>query len=424
MTQEIDHIRLHSPKWRMSSILSLLQSNLIVGIVAYLLTSVPVLIGIFFGTDFLTLYRAPRSPEPDFLTACSRRNGISYKEIVEKGYSYDQTKQSVVAFFPGYPMLARLVVFLTGWSSVLALVVVSNVMLIAAFAAMASFLQARWPDTVSRDRYLVLALLGVFPTSFFCRMAYAESTFLFGLALFLNGTARRWPLWLLAVIAGSVTAFRPVGVACSGAFMWHILSDPSRGSIRQRILLSFGYLPVACSGLLAYMGYQEAAFGNPLAFAQTQENWSSPLVPRLGFWEKAEALLSAEPIWSIYDPDSLQHWSRITFPENPSFSLYFWNPILFVGTFVLMALGWYKHWLSGPETVLGLGLLAIPYVTRSYEMSMTSHGRFAMVVIPAYLTAGRIMKHLRQWAIWPVFGIFAAVLMIWTAFFAAGYYLY
>ncbi len=400
------------------------RCNLSIGLLAYILSSFPVLIGVFFGLDFLNLYRAPDSPGPSFLTGCSRRNGISYQEIVDKGYSYGEKKQSVVAFFPGYPLLAKLVVAFTGWSSVLALLLVSNVMLVAAFATTAAFLQARWPDAAPTDRYLVLALLGVFPATFFFRMAYAESTFLFGLAIFLNGTLRRWPLWLVALIAGSVTAVRPVGVACTAAFLWYILSDPNRGPMRRRIALSFVYLPLACWGLLAYMGYQEAAFGNPLAFAQTQENFSYPLVPRADFWEKAESLLSAEPVWSIYDPESLRHWSRIRFPENPFYSLYFWNPIAFAAAFVLVAIGSYRRWLTGCEAVLGFGLLAVPYLTRSYEMSMTSHARFATVVIPAYLVGGRIMRCLPQWTVWTVFGVFAVMLMVWAAFFAAGYYLY
>ena len=50
------------------------------------------------------------------------------------------------------------------------------------------------------------------------------------------------------------------------------------------------------------MGYQYAAFGDPLAFAKTQEHWSTRGVVSAS--DKALALLSYEPIWSVYQSSS------------------------------------------------------------------------------------------------------------------------
>ncbi len=420
LKQEHDRISIHATKQSKTPVLSLFGRELAVGLLAYLLSSFPVWIGVVFSMDFLTSTNGSGS-QPDLLTACSRYDGLHYKRIVERGYFYDEKRGSAVAFFPGYPLLAKLVVGCTGWSSTLALLVASNVMLVATFVVMSSFLKARWPEAAASDRHLVLALLGVFPAALFSRMTYSESTFLFGQTLFLNGMARRWPLLLLAVLAGAVTGIRPVGVACTAGLVGYVLFDTTRGSISHRIQMALLCLPLACWGLFAYMAYQEAAFDNSFAFAQTQEHWRnhSPRYTDIWdkMWDKGEALLTAEPIWSVYDPDSKQYWGE---RQNLLFSLQFWNPIVFVGAFILVVFGWYRLWLTGPETILGVGLLAIPYVTRSFEMAMASHARFAAVVVPAYVVAGRLIQQLPPWAIWAVLGVFSAMSMAWSALFAAG----
>ena len=60
--------------------------------------------------------------------------------------------------------------------------------------------------------YTVLAL-ALFPTSFFMRMVYTESLFLFLVLLTFVAMQRNWPLAVIAVIAGTATATRSVGVA-------------------------------------------------------------------------------------------------------------------------------------------------------------------------------------------------------------------
>ncbi len=135
-------------------------------------------------------------------------------------------------------------------------------------------------------------------------------------------------------------------------------------------------------------------------------------------------MLAGEPLWGVFTVDSLRYWTRIDRHGNPFFSMFFWNPILFVGTVVLVLFGAYRFWLSGPEVVLGLGLLAIPYLTRAYEMSMASHARFAAVVIPAYLVLGRLLPARPAWVPWSILGGLSMVLLAWSALFAAGYYFF
>lgn len=205
------------------------------------------------------------------------------------------------------------------------------------------------------------------------------------------------------------------------AVVWHILSDPTRGDRVKRLLLAAAWFPVSCWGLLAYMAYQEVEFGTPFAFAQTQENWTHAVPSDRSFGNKVLSLATGEPIWSTYVPDSRRHWEKFDRHENPFFGIFFWNPIYFVGAVVLVGLGAVRKWLTGSEVVLGLGLLAIPYVTRGFEMSLASHARFATVAIPAYMVLARLLWSRPPWVTWAVLAFGAILLMSWSALFAAGY---
>jgi hypothetical protein len=73
------------------------------------------------------------------------------------------------------------------------------------------------------------------------------------------------------------------------------------------------------------------------------------------------------------------------------------------------------------EILLGLGLLVIPYVTRGYDNSMYSAGRFAIAVVPMYLVLGQLLSRCPAWltALFAALGGF--MLGAYTALFAAGY---
>ena len=103
----------------------------------------------------------------------------------------------------------------------------------------------------------------------------------------------------------------------------------------------------------------------------------------------------------------------------PLFGLAFWNPILFLLAAVAVIVGGRRGWLTRDEVVLGIGLLLVPYVTRADEMSMGSHARFAAVVVPAYIVLARLLGRLPPVATWIVYVILAALLMLWSALFAA-----
>jgi hypothetical protein len=142
------------------------------------------------------------------------------------------------------------------------------------------------------------------------------------------------------------------------------------------------------------MLYQQLAFGTPWAFAQTQEHWTLGMPADHSWQAKAVSLLTLEPIWGVYDSGNPRYWESLRDRGGAFFNLFFWNPILFLLAIALLVLGCWKRWLSGSELILGAGLLAIPYLTRAYEMSMASHARFAAVVVVNYVVIARMIAHM------------------------------
>lgn len=388
------------------------------GACAYYFSALVVLLGVEFGNDVLRPAAHPDQGPADLASACVQFDGHHYHEIAERGYSYDPTARSTVAFFPAYPLAARAVAAALGCDMVTALLLTSNCAFLASLVVLARYCAVRRAGPA--EPTWALWALAACPATLFFRMAYAESLLVLTSLLVLYGVARRWPLLPLALCAGLASATRPVGIAVSAAFLWHAIRRPGPWAIRLGRVALFG--PVACWGLAAYMAYQAAAFGDPLAFARTQTHWTyrAP-VEQPGPGEKARALARLEPIRGVYDPESGRYWGRTGGADNLLFNFSFWNPLLFGLAAGLVALGTACRWLTGPEAVFGAVALGVPYLTRAYEMSMASHGRFAAVVIPAALVAGRLLASLPPAATAGATAASSALLALWTALYVAGY---
>jgi hypothetical protein len=397
--------------------------DVISGLVAYYLTSLPVLVGVLFGIDFLAVRATEKAqPRPNLVTACTRFDGQHYLDIIRNGYFFDPERRSTVAFFPVYPLLSWCLSKISGLHPDWAALFVAHLALATAFILLARYARVRWPEATGEQRALVLAAFGLWPATLFLRMSYAESLFVCGMLALLYGMAQHWPLLALALVAGLVTGIRPPGVAVVPAFAWHVLTQ-GRTTLVARASSLVVLIPVACWGLLAYMLYQQWVFENPLAFAQTQEHWRSLAQP--DDWDlKIRSLLRLEPIWGQYLPAHYyQYWGNIDKHGNPAFSLMFWNPILFVAAAFLLLYGARKRWLTASEVLLGVGLLGIPYVTRGYEMSMGSQARFAAVVVVNYLVIGRFLAQRSPLVANAACVLASMLLCTWSALFAAGGYL-
>lgn len=385
-------------------------------------TSCIAFLGAWFGIVFLP-DRGQAEVAPLSLDFFAKFDGRHYLDIIEEGYNYDQRVSSRVAFFPAYPLSASWLREATGFTSVPAMMIVANVCMLAATVAMGFYLRRRLGDSAAAPHldvqtYSLLAMC-VVPTTFFFRMTYSESMFILFCILALFAMARNWPLILVAIIVGATTAIRPVGIGLLLPLAWYVAATSmSMFDLARRLAWA---IPLGMWGLLAYMAFLQWQFGEPLAFALTQKHWSDRGVPgSLG--DKLVALLSFEPIWSCYVEGSPCHW-KILSGNEPSalFSLHFVNPIYFVGATVLVAIGAYKRWLTSYEVLLSIPLLAIPYLTRSYENCLQSHARFATVVFPVYIVMGQLLARLPSAVAIALVALSAFFMGIYSALFVTGH---
>ena len=378
-----------------------------------ILTGLISFVGIAFGSAFLR----PGDPV-DFIKSISRMDGGNYRSISANGYEYRERAPALVAFFPAYPVASRWVARATGLSTMSALLLVSNSCCIAAFVLMGVYLETRRlnGERLGPANGYALLAMGLLPTTFFFRMPYSESMFLLLAVLALYGMEKGWPLVVIALVVGLITAVRPVGVALLLPFLWYIWRRSD--SIKAFVLRVGCLAPIACWGLESYMAFQLHRFGTPFAFAINQKyHRMRPIGP---FSDEFLALVSWEPIRDVYNRSSEGYWKALDYAPYPVFSFIFVSPLYFMGTAAITVLGFMKRWLTDYEVLLAIPLLAIPYCTRAYEMRMMSQARFAAVVFPVYIVLGRLLSRLPPAVAASLLALSGAVMGFYAAIFSTG----
>jgi len=397
-------------------ILSLVE-YLRIGELYYCLTSLVVVLGVLAGRDCIKPRPSPESDSPNLIGLFTRWDGRWYERIALQGYSYDPDGLSSVAFFPVFPLLGWLAVSLIDLTADVALLMVAHLCLVSSFVLMAAYASQRYPNAPSERIHYVLLVLGLAPFTFYFRMAYSESPFLFFAILALYGMERKWSLLIIALIIGLATATRPVGVGLLAPLILHIWH---RSSTTMSFISNYlCIVPIACWGIAGYMSYQYGQFSDPLAFAKSHGLWRArPPAPLL---DELIALPTLEPIWSVFDSSSPCFWKR----REPSYSFLF-NPAIFNCGFFLLAViltvvGKYKRWLSSYEVTLVVSLLFIPYVGRGYDMCMASMARFTSVAFPIYLVFGNLLWRLPAPLAAGLLALSSVLLAVYAALFAASY---
>jgi hypothetical protein len=406
--------------WKPSRVAALLD-GCVTGLAFYYLTSVIVVVAAVFAVDFVPLCR--QHPESktrvDLVSGFAAWDGMWYGRIASTGYSYDPHRQSAVAFFPLYPMLAAAIVQATGIRTEWALLAVSHGALVATFCLVGTYVQRR--DSAPNDHLQGWTLLafGLFPTTFYFRMAYTESLFVMLMLIALLGMERGWrPVWIAFVI-GLATGTRSVGVALVPAFalhLWQRVNSWWSWSARLGALL-----PVCCWGLLAYMVFLWLAFDEPLAFIKTQAHWR---VRAVGVADRTIGLATLEPVRTLYEPSCPCYWGHAPPRENILFNLKAVTPIYFFGTAVLVGVGAYRRWLNGREVLLSVGLLLIPYCLHASPTCMGSHARYAASVFPAYLVLGQLLHRMPAPLSAALLALSGLFLGLYSAMFVSWYWFY
>jgi hypothetical protein len=208
-----------------------------------------------------------------------------YLSIIQDGYqaSQDLTKfYSNMAFFPLYPYLVKSL----GWLGldlpnayyILVGLLLSNLLFIAAMALLYRLviLELGFSEGAARR---TLALIFVFPASFYFASFYTESLFLFlsvlGFTFALRG---RW-FWT-GVIAALGVLTRSQGVALAAALAW--LYMEKRGWRWREVGLSALWFLLAPLALLAHFFQLYQKSGRPFALFEAMSAWGRLDVYNLG----------------------------------------------------------------------------------------------------------------------------------------------
>ncbi|MGQ9871700.1 mannosyltransferase family protein [Leptodesmis sp.] len=200
-------------------------------------------------------------PKPGW-EAFSHWDGKWYRTIVTEGYEYVQDGgQHSIAFFPLFPLLIRVVMTL-GLPFEVAAVLVNNLAFLGAMSLLYFWAKESQGTSVARWATAVLAWC---PSSLFCTVVYSEGLFLLittaALRAFDHNQYKQAAMW-----GALASATRVPGITLFPAFLFTAWKERRPPAAYTAAVASSG-------GLLLFCSYAAIAFGDPLAFVNTQQGW-------------------------------------------------------------------------------------------------------------------------------------------------------
>jgi hypothetical protein len=315
----------------------------------------------------------------------SHWDGEHYVTLALGGYLNPPDNVSP-AFFPLYPLLVRSFAELFGgpismealsvWAPLLSL-------LLLPFALYFIYQMALdgWGHRVARGAVLALAF---FPTTFFLNAAYTESLFLALSAGSLWAVRVRKNLLLACVLAGLASATRNVGVFLLVPLLYEWIKDMDR--YRWRGV----YLALVPSGLVAYMGYLWARFGDPILFYTAQEDWgreaTGPLATVGRTWASA-----VEGAGRLLDPGLWTNPTLGNLANHLAAAGNLTNLAFFVFAVVVLLAG--SRDLPPSLTIYGLLLIAPATLFGTPQSPLMGTPRYILVAFPIFIALGLLSNN-------------------------------
>lgn len=339
-----------------------------------------------------------------------RWDAIHYYSIALSGYGAapgtvpTEQPQILVAFFPLFPLLTRLLASLFVQPDELSLavagIVIIHIATLLAFWFLYELVREDTHDRATAQRAVLYA--AIFPLAFYYAAAYAEALFLAtSLGSFLAARRGHWiraGLW-----AAAAAATRPFGILLVAVLALEAVLAWRHGALPAakvpRMLLGLWLAPL---GLVLFMIHLWQRVGDPLAFAQAQAQ----------FWNR-------EPVfpWTTL-------WQGLGFVLRPSLSanmdMYartLWHAaIIFSGLIILIAS--LRRWRASYivySVLLFAQVLSVPWPGTTLLHSL---GRSIMICVPLYLTLARWGKqpsvHHAIILLWlPLYGLLTALYVCW-----------
>lgn len=322
-----------------------------------LLATRAALIGIALIAFRLPVDAALDTSPNHLLTALSRWDGIWYVHIAAQGYDYTDGDFTSVAFAPLLPLLMRALGPLFGGGMdglLIAGAVIVNVALALACVLLVKLTSLDFDEADARRVPLYVL---VFPTSFFLSAVYPEAIFLaLAVGAFYAARRDRW------IIAGALAALcvlaRPHGILILPALALEYLYQRgfSPRAVRADVLALL--MPLVAFG--AWLLFQYAKFGDPLAFVHAQ-----------GAWQRVPG-----PPWNAFTV----YFSGA--PHGP------WNDFLFA--IALLIATAYAAMRLRPSYALYAALLVLAPISTGQLYSLM---RFGVSIFPLFIALALLGRH-------------------------------
>ncbi|MEH2446551.1 MAG: hypothetical protein V7K18_12420 [Nostoc sp.] len=355
-----------------------------------------------------------------------------YERIVTSGYDFSsQVKEMhAVAFFPLFPLLSRIIMFI-GLPFKVAAILVNNAAFLAALIILYFWVQELYSTTTARWATATLAWC---PYSLYGTVIYTEGLFLLCTTSALRAFEKKQYIWV-AFWGALSTATRLPGVALIPAFLF--VSWKERRGIKAYIAsLAVGL------GISLYSLYCQIQFGDALAFIHAQKAWRGDATgfPWQGWWQMLMEITIGFTNWkSGYIKDFL----------HPLFFLIIivsgcllWRFQVHLGM-IKFRYGLYFLWLSlwvlakdelvkialvfGGIYLLWLSRAKIPLVTVAYGFSSfalilntgitASSERYAYGIISLSMAFGLLLSHYPRWG-YPIMYFFGILMFTFSIRFA------
>lgn len=250
------------------------------------------LVAVFLENNVPLAYLGPAYSTAPILRSLTGVDSIYLLGIAAEGYHDAPVREAFRdwAFFPLFPLVTRLVSFLTLGNVAVAGVVVANLAFLAALAVLYRLSVIH----LDHGRALrTLAFVAFAPGAAAFAMAYTDSVFLLLAAgAFLAVEQRRW--WLMGLLYGLATLTRLPGILL-GIPLAIAIAEASGGwrvmaAWRTTRMAWLAAGPIAFGLFAAYLGW---AFGDPLGMFTAQQAWSNIGRPETG---------NTTPVVDRFDP--------------------------------------------------------------------------------------------------------------------------
>ena len=343
---------------------------------------IPAIIGPYVINDFG--YKFPyaeilqSSNLPYWLWSFGNFDGVHYIRIAQDGYAYQFTQ----AFFPFYPILIKLVSYLTFGNFLISALLISN---LAFLAGLLIFYKLVKKNYGQKTAFWSCLFLLAFPASYYFGAVYTEGIFfLMIVATFYLLEEKK--ILLASIIGTFASATRLVGVFLAPAL------------IKKMNFKSLIPLLVVPIGLILYMIYLKIEFNNPLYFLTAQSVWGQErstggivLLPQV-FWRYIKIMMTTNGLPFF----------------NAMFELI--ATILAIVTLIVASGKIKKEWLI-------FSWLAI--LTPTLTGTLASMPRYILIAFPIYIALAQIKSNITKFLILTVFLI---LLFAATVLFTRGYW--